>query len=92
MIDEADDHAQAERQPRYLDEDTSPTTAQELKGWYAYGIAAEVFAVCGVGTFVLPAAGFSFLPLLPTGERSNGSELMRFFASTSDRFLSTADA
>lgn len=35
---------------RYDDEDTSPTTARELKGWYSYAIAAEVFAVVGTGT------------------------------------------
>ena len=34
---------------RYDNEDTSPTTERELRGWYAYGIAAEVFAVAGVG-------------------------------------------
>lgn len=37
------------RAPRYEGEDTSPTTDRELKGWYSYGLAAEVFAVCGVG-------------------------------------------
>jgi hypothetical protein len=35
--------------PRYKDEDTSPTTARELNGWYSYAVAAEVFAVVGVG-------------------------------------------
>ena len=29
-------------EPRYANEDTSPTTERELKGWYAYPIAAEV--------------------------------------------------
>ncbi|KAI9700967.1 MAG: Autophagy protein 22 [Bogoriella megaspora] len=28
------------------------TTKRELWGWYAYGVAAEVFAVCGVGSFL----------------------------------------
>jgi UMF1 family MFS transporter len=37
------------RPPRYAGEDTSPTTDREIRGWYAYGLAAEVFAVCGVG-------------------------------------------
>ncbi|KAL5426475.1 hypothetical protein PMIN04_001959 [Paraphaeosphaeria minitans] len=37
---------------RYNDEDTSPTTQRELKGWYSYAIAAEVFAVVGVGLFL----------------------------------------
>lgn len=41
------------RAPRYEGEDVSPTTARELKGFYAYGLAAEIFAVCGVGVFLL---------------------------------------
>ncbi|KAL5002982.1 autophagy-related protein 22-2 [Aspergillus recurvatus] len=40
------------RSPRYRGEDTSPTDRREIWGWYAYGIAAEVFAVCGVGSFL----------------------------------------
>ena len=44
---------------RYDDEDTSPTTARELKGWYSYAIGAEVFAVVGIGT--LPC----IVPFLP---------------------------
>ena len=36
----------------YEGEDTSPTTSRELWGWYAYGFAAEVFVVCGVGSFI----------------------------------------
>ncbi|PYH41039.1 MFS transporter [Aspergillus saccharolyticus JOP 1030-1] len=40
------------RSPRYAGEDTTPTSRQEIWGWYAYGIAAEVFAVCGVGSFL----------------------------------------
>ena len=39
------------RAPRFEGEDTSLTTDRELKGWYAYGLAAEVFAVCGVGEY-----------------------------------------
>jgi hypothetical protein len=35
----------------YEGEDTSPTSERELKGWYAYPIAAEVFAVVAVGTY-----------------------------------------
>jgi UMF1 family MFS transporter len=38
-----------QRDPRYDEEDTSFTTKKELLGWYSYGLAAEVFAVCGVG-------------------------------------------
>ncbi|KAH8592983.1 putative MFS transporter family protein [Bisporella sp. PMI_857] len=40
------------RAPRYEGEDVSETTDRELRGWYAYGLAAEVFAVCGVGSFL----------------------------------------
>ncbi|KAF2427568.1 putative MFS transporter family protein [Tothia fuscella] len=40
------------RHPHYPGEDTSPTTSHEIKGWYSYGLAAEVFAVCGVGSFL----------------------------------------
>ena len=39
-----------QRPPRYAGEDTTPTTRREILGWYSYGIAAEVFAVCGVGS------------------------------------------
>ncbi|RAR13431.1 autophagy-related protein 22-1 [Stemphylium lycopersici] len=37
---------------KYEGEDTSPTTDRELNGWYAYPIAAEVFAVVAVGAFL----------------------------------------
>ena len=37
------------RSPNYEGEDTSKTTDREVRGWYAYGLAAEVYAVCGVG-------------------------------------------
>ncbi|KAJ5475356.1 MFS transporter family protein [Penicillium diatomitis] len=40
------------RPARYDDEDTTPTSPREIAGWYCYGIAAEVFAVCGVGSFL----------------------------------------
>lgn len=40
------------RAPRYEGEDTSETTEHEIRGWYLYGLAAEVFAVCGVGSFL----------------------------------------
>jgi hypothetical protein len=39
------------KQQQYEGEDLSPTTARELRGFYAYGLAAEVFAVCGVGKY-----------------------------------------
>ena len=38
-----------QHKPLYDGEDRSPTTQKELLGWYSYGVAAEVFAVCGVG-------------------------------------------
>ncbi|KAL4892504.1 autophagy-related protein 22-1 [Aspergillus ambiguus] len=41
-----------QRPPRYPGEDTTPTSRREILGWYAYGVAAEVFAVCGVGSFL----------------------------------------
>ncbi|PBP27225.1 hypothetical protein BUE80_DR001862 [Diplocarpon rosae] len=47
-----DQGAVSRRKPRYEGEDVSPTTARELRGFYAYGLAAEVFAVCGVGSFL----------------------------------------
>jgi MFS transporter, UMF1 family len=40
------------RAPRYADEDISPTTDRELQGWYCYGMAAEIFAVVGSGSFL----------------------------------------
>ena len=42
-----------ERAPRYEGEDVSPTTERELKGWYFTGLAAEIFAVCGVGRLMV---------------------------------------
>lgn len=39
------------REPRYAAEDLSPTSARELRGFYACSMAAEIFAVCGVGKF-----------------------------------------
>ena len=38
--------------PSYPEEDTRLTSTKELSGWYSYGWAAEVFVVCGVGSFV----------------------------------------
>ena len=34
---------------QYPGEDTRLTSTKELAGWYAYGFAAEVFVICGVG-------------------------------------------
>lgn len=33
----------------YAGEDTRLTSRKELSGWYAYGFAAEVFVICGMG-------------------------------------------
>jgi len=41
--------ARFSRAPRYKEEDLSPTTPRELLGWFSYAVAAEVFAVVGVG-------------------------------------------
>ncbi|MCJ1437935.1 Autophagy protein 22 [Xylographa pallens] len=38
--------------PRYPGEDTRSTSKKELFGWYSYAWAAEVFVVCGVGSFI----------------------------------------
>lgn len=43
------DSTAGQRPAKYPGEDTTPTSKREIWGWYAYGIAAEVFAVCGVG-------------------------------------------
>jgi len=37
---------------QYAGEDTRLTSRKELSGWYAYGFAAEVFVICGIGEFV----------------------------------------
>ncbi|KAK5048158.1 hypothetical protein LTR84_005828 [Exophiala bonariae] len=36
----------------YADQDTRPTSRKELWGWYSYGWAAEVFAICAMGSFL----------------------------------------
>lgn len=38
--------------PSYPGEDTRLTSTKELSGWFSYGWAAEVFVVCGVGSFL----------------------------------------
>lgn len=40
------------RLPEYPGEDTRLTSNKELSGWYSYGWAAEVFVVCGIGSFI----------------------------------------
>ncbi|TEY35196.1 hypothetical protein BOTCAL_0598g00020 [Botryotinia calthae] len=37
---------------QYAGEDTRLTSRKELSGWYAYGFAAEVFVICGIGSFI----------------------------------------
>ncbi|KAG6142923.1 Autophagy protein 22 [Claviceps purpurea] len=52
------------RVPQYVGHDARPTSFKELLGWYMYGFAAEVYVVCGIG---------SFIPiLLETLARENG--------------------
>lgn len=36
--------------PQYDGEDTRLTSRKELAGWYSYGWAAEVFAICALGS------------------------------------------
>ena len=50
-----------QRPPRYEGEDTKPTSERELMGWYAYGLAAEVFAVCGVGGYALLSIAIGYV-------------------------------
>ncbi|KAE8827526.1 hypothetical protein PTNB85_08879 [Pyrenophora teres f. teres] len=38
--------------PHYDGEDTRLTSHKELRGFYMYGWAAEVFVVCGIGSFI----------------------------------------
>ena len=38
--------------PLYPGEDTRLTSSKELSGWYTYGWAAEVFVICGIGSFI----------------------------------------
>lgn len=38
--------------PKYPGEDTRATSPKELSGWYSYGWAAEVFVICGIGSFI----------------------------------------
>lgn len=45
----ADHDGDGARAPRFDGEDISPTTERELRGWFSTGLAAEIFAVCGVG-------------------------------------------
>lgn len=38
--------------PQFVDQDVRPTSRKELMGWYSYAWAAEVFVVCGIGSFI----------------------------------------
>lgn len=40
------------RGSRYPGEDVRPTSRKEIYGWMAYGLAAEVFAICGTGAYL----------------------------------------
>ncbi|KAK0102546.1 Autophagy protein 22 [Cadophora gregata] len=46
------DHGVREGPSQYDGEDTRLTSHKELSGWYAYGFAAEVFVICGMGSFI----------------------------------------
>ncbi|KAF4634375.1 hypothetical protein G7Y89_g3740 [Cudoniella acicularis] len=37
---------------QYTGEDTRLTSSKELSGWYAYAFAAEVYVICGMGSFI----------------------------------------
>ena len=49
--DEAEELGFTKPLERFEGEDTNPTTLRELNGWYAYPVAAEVFAVVAVGMY-----------------------------------------
>lgn len=38
--------------PQFHGQDVRSTSRKELMGWYSYAWAAEVFVVCGVGSFI----------------------------------------
>lgn len=37
---------------RYHGEDTRPTSAKELSGWYMYSFAAETYVICAISSFI----------------------------------------
>lgn len=41
-------------EPQYEGEDVRLTSRKELSGWYSYGFAAEVFAICAMGKLLRP--------------------------------------
>ncbi|OWY44260.1 Autophagy-related protein 22-2 [Alternaria arborescens] len=50
--DQSLDMESNDSQPHYEGEDTRLTSDKELRGFYMYGWAAEVFVVCGIGSFI----------------------------------------
>lgn len=38
--------------PQFAGQDVRETSKKELMGWYSYAWAAEVFVVCGIGSFI----------------------------------------
>jgi len=38
--------------PQFPGQDMRPTSRKELMGWYSYAWAAEVFVICGMGSFI----------------------------------------
>ncbi|KAI0998613.1 Autophagy-related protein 22-2 [Podosphaera aphanis] len=45
-------HDHGDSSSHFQTEDKRLTTKKELAGWYAYSIAAEVFVICGIGSFI----------------------------------------
>ncbi|KAF2851121.1 MFS general substrate transporter [Plenodomus tracheiphilus IPT5] len=50
--DQSPDMESSGEAPHYDGEDTRLTSDKELRGFYMYGWAAEVFVVCGIGSFI----------------------------------------
>ncbi|KAF2723019.1 putative MFS transporter family protein [Polychaeton citri CBS 116435] len=87
-----------QRKARFPGEDTQPISKKELRGWYSYCVAAEVFAVSGVGSFlpvtleqlarergVLRSDGETSCINIPTRnlqERENAPCVIQLFGST----------
>ena len=67
-----DDAVRLRLATRYEGEDVSLTMPRELNGWYSYAIAAEVFAVVGVGKPITAI-------MLPVSKVTDKSTKDRFF-------------
>lgn len=53
LSDIEDDRYQPPRpHPQFAGQDVRETSKKELMGWYSYAWAAEVFVVCGIGSFI----------------------------------------